>query len=308
MQKAPPTDPNNAYQLYLQQQRFSSNWNQQTYQQLLDQQQAARKVHEQMSHVAQQQQLAPAPPQQPPIQMGSLGQMNLEYGNQQGQLPRQQPSKIEFHKLEPEQFREYTLYYRSTCPHSINLLARLAKDPLLDSRLNRVDVDRYQVTGLIGVPTIVDQQKQVFLGDDALRWVVSKASNHIVGMDVEDVAGAPTSDLAPLDSGGNFSFVHESLLNMPQVNSLQQVKTRQEQGPLVDSALKVAESQRQQFIQPYADPGNLKPPPPTADRTSVAQSQLRPTMNPSHKQAKNSGYEMSRAALMGDTRQHRRYE
>jgi len=276
-----------------------------------------------------------------PTQQG-IGQVNpeqLEQQRQSGAAPQfQRPADIAFHKLEPEQFRDYTLYYKPDCPHSINLLSRLAKDPPLDSKVTRINVDQYQVAGLEGVPTLVDEKKQVFLGNNALRWVEAKASKDIIGLDlndVQDVSGAPTSDLAPGDPGENFSFVHDSLMNMPQIQSLEQVDTRQQRGPQIDSQMQSIESQRNQFLKPYGDPGNLTPPAPppqhsaraaapqraaapsmqAAPRTQpvqappnqqvptgpaqAAQSLFRAEMNPSQKGQKNAAYEMDRSAFLG---------
>jgi hypothetical protein len=343
-------DPSNAYQRYLQQQNFSAQWDPSAYQTLLAQQQATRSVQSQVAqHSSQLQAQAQAQhahqlqqslqrhgvdAQHYDQQIGAvsthkgIGQVNLEQVEQQRKGATQVTSSarpnIEFHKLEPEQFRLYTLYYKPDCPHSINLLSRLAKDPLLDSKVTRINIEQYRVAGLQGVPTLVDDRKQVYLGSDALRWVESKASQDIIGMDLQDVSGAPTSaGLAPSDAGTEFAFVHDSLLNMPQISSLQQVDTREQRGPQIDSVMKTIESQRQQFLRPYADPGNLTPPAPPPQvsamppqgrpkaAVSAPQSSVplhRAQMNPSQKAQKNAGYEMDRAAIMGDGNSYKRYQ
>lgn len=177
-----------------------------------------------------------------------------------GQIPQfQRPPEIEFHKLSPEEFQDQILYYRPSCVHCVNLLSHMAKDPLLDSKVTKINIDQHIVQGLQGVPTIVDERKQVFLGDDALRWVNAKATKDVIGMALNDVSAAPTSDLVPGDPGENFSFVNEGLLNMPKVDSLYAIDTRKQRGPNVDQVLGMIESQRNQLIRPHGDPGTLTP-------------------------------------------------
>jgi len=177
-----------------------------------------------------------------------------------GQVPQfQRPPEIDFKKLSPEEFHEQTLYYRPSCAHCVNLLSHLARDPLLDSKITKINIDQYPVRGLVGVPTVVDERNQVWLGDDALRWVNAKATKDVIGMAVGDVEAAPTSELVPSGPGENFSFVHEALLNMPKVSSLYAIDTRQQRGPQIDQVMSALDQQRGQVLRPIGDPGNLTP-------------------------------------------------
>lgn len=228
-------------------------------------------------------------------QQKAMGLIPQWYGDQ-----TQKPAEIDFHKLSPTIFQKYVLYYRQDCPYSINLLSQLAKDPSLDAQVSKYDINKVYLNGvqLRGVPTLIDNGRQ-FLGDDALRWVNAKSANDVVGMDVQDVGALDMSGASLGDE--SFSFVNESLLNMPQIHSLDAIDTRQQSGPTLDNLLQMVDSQRKTFLQPYGDTGALTPVPQAAPQ-AYAQAQAdsdRPMMNHSQRQNMNATYDLNRSAFFG---------
>ncbi len=126
------------------------------------------------------------------------------YSMQGFEIPKGQ-SDIDFQRIDPKEFKKFILYYKPSCRFCQNLKAVAATHTDLDEKILKINIDNYEVSGLRGVPTIVDQGYQ-YLGNQALLWLKEKGVTELRGVDIDesDESGycALDDDLLASESGG----------------------------------------------------------------------------------------------------------
>jgi len=106
------------------------------------------------------------------------------YSMQGFEIPKTQ-DKIDMTQVDSKEFKKFVVYYSPSCKFCSNFLSVSATHTDLDDTILKINVDNYEVSGLKGVPTVVDQGIQ-FLGNQALLWLKQKGVTELKGMDIED--------------------------------------------------------------------------------------------------------------------------
>lgn len=150
---------------------------------------------------------------------------NFQYEVDAGVRIPKPDREIDMTSLKPAQFTSFSLYYKPDCRFCQNFLAVAATHPDLDSKIEKVDISRWRVTGIKGVPTVVDRSTGYqFLGDRALSWLKEMMSHELLGADMstldETCVATLDQDLFSQETS-QFSYVNRDNFSSVEFDSLE---------------------------------------------------------------------------------------